>query len=432
MPAENCGKYRVVPVRCLPEREWPRGDREAWQRARHRGSLLDEGGLASRWAGSTQATSERSYGRWLAFLVSLRMLDPSEPPAERVSKERIEAYLADLRAHGNASGTIHIRILHLSRMLAVMAPGGCPTWLDPILRMLHASVQPSRDDRARLVPAEILLEVAFSLMDRAEADSSLSPRLRAVMYRDGLMLAILVSNALRVGNFADLELGRSFVQRGDDWWIMFEASEVKNRKPINHPVAAELTPRIDQYLKVWRPIISVLPGEQHAPIFRDTGFLWVGRYGGRFSRKKVSKRIGEITLRELGKALYPHLFRKLMPTELAIHDPAHVGASQAGLGHTSYNTTQQSYNLGRSLDAARRVQAALAALRADKPNPKRPLKSTRETNPCVPSFTPDTAPTFSERPRSRTRSGSAGSGSIRRAGSRLRPILTPPAAGLAG
>jgi integrase/recombinase XerD len=310
-------------------------DRDAWRAARYRGSLLDEGGLASSWAGSTQATSARSYGRWLAFLLNLGILDPAEGPAERVNKERIEAYLADLRAHGNASGTIHIRILHLCRMLAVTAPGGCPAWLGPILRMLRAAVQPSRDDRARLVPAEILLEVAFSLMDRAEAESSLSPRLRAVRYRDGLMLAILVSNALRVGNFADLELGRSFIQRGEDWWILLEASEVKNHKPINHPVAPELTPRIDRYLEVWRPIILVRPGEQHAPVSNDTGFLWVGRYGGRFNRKKVSKRISEITLRELGQALNPHLFRKLQPTELAIHDPAHVGISQVMLGHGS-------------------------------------------------------------------------------------------------
>jgi len=367
MPAENCIKHPALPVRCLPEREWPKEDREAWQRARHRGSLLDEGGLASGWAGSTQATSARSYGRWLAFLLNLGILDRSEYPAERVTKDRIDAYLADLRAHGNASGTIHIRILHLCRMLAVMAPGGCPALLGPILRMLRAAVRPTRDDRARLVPAETLLEVAFSLMDRTDVDSSLSPRLRAVMYRDGLMLAILVSNALRVGNFADLELGKSFIQRGEDWWIMLEASEVKNRKLINHPVAPELTPRIHRYLKVWRPVISVLPGEQHGPVSNDTGFLWVGRYGGRFNRKKVRKRIGEITLRELGQALNPHLFRKLQPTELAIHDPAHVGISQVMLGHGSYGTTEKAYNLARSLDAARKVQSQLAALRGNTP-----------------------------------------------------------------
>jgi integrase len=59
----------------------------------------------------------------------------------------------------------------------------------------------------------------------------------------------------------------------------------------------------------------------------------------------------------------PHLFRKLMPTELAIADPAHVGIAQPLLGHARYDTTQRYYNLGQAIDAARRVQRTLAALR---------------------------------------------------------------------
>jgi len=43
-----------------------------------------------------------------------------------------------------------------------------------------------------------------------------------------------------------------------------------------------------------------------------------------------------------------------------------VGIAQPLLGHASYDTTEQYYNLGRSIDAARRVQAAIASLRQPK------------------------------------------------------------------
>src|SRR5262245_28737881 len=131
-------RKRAVPtIRCLSEDQWPERDRLAWQEACRRGSLLDDDGLAALWSASTRSTMARGYGRWLTFLLSRNMLDPLAAPAERVTRERAEAYLADLRAAGNASGTTHIRILQLCRMLDVMAPGSRPEWLGRLLAMAH-------------------------------------------------------------------------------------------------------------------------------------------------------------------------------------------------------------------------------------------------------------------------------------------------------
>src|SRR5215469_5843245 len=249
--APKTRRKRAVPtIRCLPEDKWPGRDRLAWQDACQRGSLLDDDGLAATWSASTQSTVAGGYGRWLTFLLSRNMLDPLATPAARVTRERVEAYLADLRAHGNACGTIHIRILQLCRMLDVMAPGSRPEWLGRLLAKAHAAIQPTRDDRARLVPVATLVELARALMDRAETSTDLPPRLRAVTYRDGLMVMILLASWLRVGNLAALRLGHSLVRRGDCWWVVFEARQTKNRRPINLPLPAELTPMIGRYLGV--------------------------------------------------------------------------------------------------------------------------------------------------------------------------------------
>src|SRR5258706_15105437 len=97
MSVEIRPKRRVPSIRCLPESGWPEPDREAWAAARHRGSLLDDNGLASAWADSTKATVAGGYGRWLPFLSRPGPLDFSVPPSQRVPIERIESYITHLR-----------------------------------------------------------------------------------------------------------------------------------------------------------------------------------------------------------------------------------------------------------------------------------------------------------------------------------------------
>jgi integrase len=78
---------------------------------------------------------------------------------------------------------------------------------------------------------------------------------------------------------------------------------------------------------------------------------------------KLSEHLKGVTERELGKGINLHLYRKIISTELAIHDPAHTGIAQPLLGHATYRMTEQAYNLGRAIDAARKVGAVIGTLR---------------------------------------------------------------------
>src|SRR5262249_6921333 len=152
----------------------------------------------------------------------------------------------------------------------------------------------------------------YSLIDRAET-SALSPRLKAVAYRDGLMILIQLASGLRVGNLAALRIGYSFVRRGVAWWISFEGHETKNHRPIEMPLPPQLTPLVERYIGSWRRKRLTRAGVYDAAVVPDSELLWLGRYGGRFGPKKIAKRINEVTLRALGHAMNPHLFRKLVP-----------------------------------------------------------------------------------------------------------------------
>ena len=65
------------------------------------------------WQGSRNHYSMRKiasgYGRWLGFLQRAGQLDPAEPPGQRATPERLDAYFAHLRACGNADYTVVAR-----------------------------------------------------------------------------------------------------------------------------------------------------------------------------------------------------------------------------------------------------------------------------------------------------------------------------------
>ena len=108
-------------VRCLPVCDWPSPDQDAWATAHRNGGLLDDPGLASRWAPDTSKKVAAGYGRWLLFLAQSGQLNPALSPAERVTRDRVLAYVGELQQR-NASGTVFGRVLELSRAVGVMAP----------------------------------------------------------------------------------------------------------------------------------------------------------------------------------------------------------------------------------------------------------------------------------------------------------------------
>ena len=351
--------------RCLPVADWPEPDREAWAAAHRRGGLLDDDGLAASWAEATSSIIAGGYGRFLSFLAETGDLDLLESPAARITRARVEAYVAQLRER-NHSSTTAARILQLVRATAVMAPTSNWTWLRRIRSRLRHMATPARDDRLRLVPAITVRDLGIELMRRAETGTGLSPRAAAVLYRDGLMLCILLACLIRARNFAALSVGTSLQRRGDEWWVCFGPGETKNKRPIEMPLPPAYIGPIERYLDHYRP---ELLQRSASPV--ATNALWVSNRGKPLTAKSLGQLVSRRTKSELGRDLNPHLFRKLAATELAIHDPEHVGIGQPLLGHAEYRTTQRNYNLGRALDAARRHSAVIKSLRAQSASPPR-------------------------------------------------------------
>jgi integrase/recombinase XerD len=341
---------------CLPVSDWPVPDRQSWDRAHRSGGLLDDDGLAAGWASATSSIIAGGYGRFLSFLSEIGDLDASETPTARTNRLRVEAYVTHLRARNHAS-TVSARILQLLEAVRVMAPGADWTWLRRIRSRLRRMSTPARDDRVRLVSVAIITELYSELARRAEDWKHLPDWRRALLARDALMIAVLSVCPIRARTMAAMAIGANLHRRGNEWWVAFTSAEMKSGRPYESPLSG-LSPMIERYIERYRPDLT---GRATVPVASDA--LWISVTGKPLSAKQIGQLISRRTTCELGRDLNPHLFRKLVPTELALHDPEHVGVAQALLGHADYRTTQHAYNLARAQDASRRYHDVLRRFR---------------------------------------------------------------------
>jgi len=107
--------------KCLPIRLWPSADQAAWEAAIHPTDPFESGGIASRWSRATKRKTASGYGRYLYWLRERGELDETANPAARITRERLAAYLDELRKT-NRGHTIQTRIQELGDAMRALAP----------------------------------------------------------------------------------------------------------------------------------------------------------------------------------------------------------------------------------------------------------------------------------------------------------------------
>jgi site-specific recombinase XerC len=340
---------------CLPFARWPAADREGWLAATSRGDVLLDDGPGAALKPTTLRRHRCSYGRWLGFLQRTGRLDPAASPGTRASREAIEAYIAELAAL-NAPQTVVVRLQSLSVVLRWLAPEVDWSWLRRLVVRLEARAEPVRNKRARLQLADALFDLGMRLTAEAENQMSSTPRERAQLYRDGLMIAFLSCHPLRLTNFRLLELGRHLRRADDGWWLELEGSETKTGQPLQLPVQARLVPLLEHYLEIWRPQLA-----SPDRVARSRA-LWLTDQGRPISDTHAHLRITRHTAHAFGRPVNPHLFRDALATTIALERPDKIGIVTPLLGHRSLATAQRAYNLAGMATAAAAWHDALDQL----------------------------------------------------------------------
>ena len=296
----------------------------------------------------------RRYGYFLDYVQRSEGLDPNAAAAGYVSPDRVNRFLAELQGRV-ASVTAHGSIYKLRRMVQLLDPARDFTWLIEIEKDLALVMQP-KSKFGRLVYTNVLIDAGMMLMAEVDAATHCSALARARQFRNGLMVAMLAFHPIRPKNFAALEIGRSFKQVNGSWWIVLSNSETKEKRTDERLVDPYLTPWIDRYLSVHRPVLA---RTDEAP-----ASLWLSSNDGRaMTYDAVERAISKTTLATVGIAVSPHLFRTAGASTAALHAGSNPNLGSALLHHRDPTVTAEHYNRASSLEAAKSYSALIRALR---------------------------------------------------------------------
>ena len=312
-------------------REWPDADRLRWESVCRPGERLRRGG--------DSRPSEAGIAR--RPRPALRLLPRSSPPrraaplgreraADQVTPANVTSYLEELTGRVG-SVTVYGSISKLRRIAELLNPELDLAWLRDIEDDLDLVKQP-KSKMSKLVDTSVLVEVGLTLLHEAGAGAgsvalplhharragrlSVGPRgaadraalNRAVLARDGLIVALLALCPIRLKNFAALELGRSLDQdRPAAGGSCSIRDETKSGRPDERPVPRLLTPHLDRYVAHHRAILG------RGRLDPEAGPVWISAAnGGALLATPVSSTLSaSTTFRtlgvEIGPAHVPHL-----------------------------------------------------------------------------------------------------------------------------
>ena len=232
---------------------WPTEDQKCWEAAFAAGDGFDEGGPGAHLAAATRKMRQESYGRFLGFLSAQHDTLMNRKPEARIDQDILAEYIT-WRGVSCSQGSMAIDLDHLRGALRLLCPKTDWSWLLKIIRRLAATA-PRYSQKYHLVTSDRLFALGINLMDEAIADVEVDKCARsshALQYRDGLMISILAAIPLRSRSFAALRIGHHLKKAGELWELEIPAQETKSRRPLEYPIADELSKRIDLFLDRFR------------------------------------------------------------------------------------------------------------------------------------------------------------------------------------
>ena len=202
---------RLGGLKYPPQSHWPESDRLAFDAAFQQGDVFDdEAGAAAHWSFGTRRHAESGYGRWLSYLRDHVAGALDELPIERLTRERVRAFIAILRDEVRMSTAASI-IDGVYQTARIMAPDRDWDWIRRIQRRLQNEAEPLNRYPA-LSPTPETYAFGIELMERARAAPSATHLLNEITYRNGLVIAILSLWPIRRRSLASLTVDRHLIR----------------------------------------------------------------------------------------------------------------------------------------------------------------------------------------------------------------------------
>ena len=341
--------------RVLPIKEWPASDQHLWHRAIKQGGLFDEVGPLSHLAGPALDMIRAGYGKWVTWLADTHPTILRLSPEEHFEPERFLAFSA---SHAGLSP--HTRYLYAANTLRLVRPCFPNKDWDVFLRIGHHLLRQARDHSStrkggRILDGGYVLTKALELA-RSQADSAVHAKQKALIQRNGTIIAFLTLIPLRRRAFTGLRIGSSVVFEGNDILIALSPEMNKTKTYWETLVPEVLSPALRHYMQEVRPWLMAQGNEAH-------DHLWVTKEGAPLTGTAMGTLVRNATSKLLGVDLSVHLFRDIAATTLARRSPEAAGHIRALLGHSSHETAEKHYNQATALEVGREHACLLGKIK---------------------------------------------------------------------
>ncbi|MEP2530786.1 tyrosine-type recombinase/integrase [Shimia sp.] len=336
----------------LKIKDWPQADRSAWDALFTKEVFFGDSGPLTHWSAGSHAKRRQGYGQWLSFLLRTMPECLSAPPAARVTKEGVRAFVEEGEER-LAPMSVHNLVSDIYVVICAMAPETDWSWLNSVSKKLlkkakRHSLPPPHD-----IAAGEVLRLAIDWIERHDGNARYASKTQAIRFRQGLMIAFLVSRPVRRRTLLATSLEDHLKVQTDGFHLYYEAKDIKTRKPFDFPLPEVLILYMQRYLDVHRPLL--LQG-------KSNNALWINQYGDPITPDGFSRELPKVTKRVLGLELRPHAFRHIAATTIAEVDPEHANIIRDVLGHATLNMANKHYNRAKGISACNDYQDLIGAL----------------------------------------------------------------------
>lgn len=349
----------------IPLLDWPIAHQDAWHRAFEKRGLFAKPNPARKWRQHSIDKTRKGYGVWLHWNLTRSRLAPdviaNSKAEDLVTQDHVLAFVDDLINSGSPM-TVYNRVQELYDTIVNITPHLPKShwvWLKAAWQNLRNDAVPVRNKLLRLKEADQLEALGLKLMSEAEAapkrhyrrKEGLTDIQRALMYRDGLIITLLIRRPFRIKNFYSLTIGTNFLIEEAGIGFEFQAIEMKGKRSMSVPFPANLLPHLKRYIDYYRPILLSASAKAKGDHFDA---LWISRDGTALTQGPLRVAVYKRTRQEFGATIPPHWFRDSAVTTLISDKPESAKITGAILGHADHGIVQKHYNQAQMIHASRR------------------------------------------------------------------------------
>lgn len=334
---------------------WPQPIREAWE-----AWLLGKSQPhPNRTAPPRRAKSATNYAREFNYAVAFVLGDLTDVPGCPRDKVRfvsmwtpqlVRELVTAMHAHDYSASTVGMWLNAIERVLNAVAPDFDRDHIKRTVKKKIPRKADQSDMRLRLQDTASLVELGFMMM-KAALDCIVVNVSTAIMFRRGLIIAVMALRPYRLSIFASLDYLEdeheialhqgNFVAKGPDGRyfkckespIDLPRSQDQRRSPFGGgkrvpkllEMPDEVVEAFEIYIKTYRRVLI--------PDVRNRA-LWGSELGGRLSPLMIFKDVAAATSAEFGNSVSPQLFRVSHAFTERRNSQAHRSGSFRILGHT--------------------------------------------------------------------------------------------------